>query len=153
MIPMRIILQRVSKAEVLIDDKEKRGIGGGLLMLLGIINEDDERISSYMAGKAANLRIFSDANGNMNLSLLDVCGSVMLVSNFTLYANSRKGRRPSFAEAAPPHKAKPLYEHFRGELMKAGVETLVTGEFGADMKVSLTNDGPVTIILDSAEIM
>ncbi|MCL2055923.1 MAG: D-aminoacyl-tRNA deacylase [Oscillospiraceae bacterium] len=150
---MKIILQRVSSADVLIDGCEKRGIGGGLLVLLGICGGDTEGISSFMAEKTANLRIFDDADENMNLSLLDIGGDALVISNFTLYANSRKGRRPSFIEAARPETALPLYENFARALEFAGVKRVETGEFGAHMDVSLTNDGPVTIILDSEEIM
>lgn len=150
---MRLILQRVSKASVTIDRSEKREIGPGLMVLLGVTGADNEAISTYMAQKMAQLRIFTDENGNMNRSLLDVGGECLIVSNFTLYANSRKGRRPSFAEAAPPDHADPLYRHFVGEVRTAGVETVVTGEFGAKMAVEIHNDGPVTIILDSDEIM
>jgi D-tyrosyl-tRNA(Tyr) deacylase len=150
---MKIVLQRVSRAEVLIEGKERRGIGHGLLLLVGIRPEDDEKAAVFLAEKTANLRIFADENGAMNRSLLEVGGGALVVSNFTLYANARKGRRPSFVGAAAPAHAEPLYRHFVAALGKAGVQEIATGEFGADMQVSLVNDGPVTILLDSEEIM
>ena len=150
---MRIIIQRVKKSEVLIDGSELRTTGGGLLLLVGICQTDDEKTAKFMAEKAANLRIFSDEKGAMNLSLLDVDGEAMVISNFTLYADCRKGRRPYFIEAAPPAYSRPLYEYFVKALKNTGVREIKTGEFGADMQVSLVNDGPVTIMLDSAEIM
>ena len=150
---MKIILQRVTAASVLIDGTQTRQIENGLLILLGIRDGDTQAIASFMADKTANLRIFEDANQNMNLSLLDVGGGAMIVSNFTLYANSRKGRSPSFIEAARPETAEPVYRHFIAALRECGIKRVETGEFGADMAVTLTNDGPVTIILDSDEIM
>jgi D-tyrosyl-tRNA(Tyr) deacylase len=150
---MKIVLQRVSRAEVLIEGRERRGIGHGLLLLVGIRPEDDEKTSTFLAEKTANLRIFEDENGAMNRSLLEVGGGALIVSNFTLYANARKGRRPSFIGAAKPAHAEPLYRHFIAAMANAGVQEIATGEFGADMQVTLTNDGPVTIILDSEEIM
>ncbi|MDL2233309.1 D-tyrosyl-tRNA(Tyr) deacylase [Ruminococcaceae bacterium OttesenSCG-928-L11] len=150
---MRIVLQRVASAGVTIDGGETRSIGKGLLLLVGICPEDNEKTVAFMAEKSANLRIFTDENDAMNLSLLDVGGDAMVISNFTLYANSRKGRRPSFTEAAPPTHAEPLYRTFVEAMRQTGVQSVATGEFGADMQVSLVNDGPVTIILDSDEIM
>jgi D-tyrosyl-tRNA(Tyr) deacylase len=150
---MRIILQRVSRAAVLIERQERREIGKGLLLLVGIRPEDNEKVSTFLAEKTANLRIFEDDNGAMNRSLLDVGGAALVVSNFTLYANARKGRRPSFTGAAAPAHAEPLYRHFVAALGQAGVAEIATGEFGAHMEVSLVNDGPVTILLDSEEIM
>lgn len=150
---MKIILQRVSSASVRINGGECREIGPGLVLLVGIRPEDDEKISTFMAEKTANLRIFEDENEAMNRSLLDVGGGAMVISNFTLYANSRKGRRPSFVGAAPPAHAEPLYRHFIEAVKAAGVGEVATGEFGAHMEVTLTNDGPVTIVLDSDEIM
>jgi D-tyrosyl-tRNA(Tyr) deacylase len=149
---MKIVLQRVSRAAVLIEGEERREIGKGLLLLLGVRPEDDEKASAFLAEKAANLRIFEDENGAMNRSLLDVGGGALVVSNFTLYANARKGRRPSFIGAATPAHAEPLYHHFVEALRSAGVREIATGEFGAHMEVSLVNDGPVTIILDSDQL-
>ena len=151
---MRLILQRVTRAEVVIDGTRTKNTGPGLLILLGIGPEDTERIADFMAEKAAKLRIFDPAeNDGKEQSLLDFGGEAMVISNFTLYASSRKGRRPSYTGAAHPTVAEPLYEYFVEALGKAGVRQIETGAFGADMQVSLTNDGPVTIILDSAEIM
>ena len=151
---MRLILQRVTQAEVVIDGTRTKNTGPGLLILLGIGPEDTERTADFMAEKAANLRIFDPTeNDGKEQSLLDFGGEAMVISNFTLYASSRKGRRPSYTGAAHPTVAEPLYEYFVEALGKAGVRHIETGAFGADMQVTLTNDGPVTIILDSAEIM
>lgn len=152
---MRLILQRVCQADVFIKDDtdQNREIQTGLLILLGITDGDNESICDFMAQKAVNLRIFEDNDGRMNLSLLDVSGGCLVVPNFTLYANSRKGKRPSFTGAAHPSIAEPLYKRFIQSVKSAGITNVATGEFGADMKVNLINDGPVTIILDSAEIM
>ena len=150
---MKIILQRVTSANVVINGTQKREISKGAVLFLGISPTDNESISNFMAEKTANLRIFGDENGDMNLSLLDIGGEVLLISNFTLYANSRKGRRPSFSESARPDQAEPLYQHFAKKLGEAGAKWVEMGEFGADMAVTLTNDGPVTIILESDVIM
>lgn len=150
---MRLVLQRVSQAAVTIEHGERREIGPGLVIFAGICAQDNQKISAYMANKAVNLRIFDDDHGQMNRSLLDIGGSCLLVSQFTLYANSRKGRRPSFVDAAPPDIAEPLYEHLIAAFKQAGVAELKTGEFGAHMDVALVNDGPVTILLDSDDIM
>lgn len=150
---MRLVLQRVTGAGVSIDGFELQTIGAGLVVLVGISGGDNEAISAFMAEKTANLRIFDDGDGNMNLSLLDVGGACLVVSNFTLYARCRKGRRPSFIDAAPPVQSEPLYRHFIRALAAAGVGEIRTGAFGADMRVEISNDGPVTIILESDEIM
>lgn len=150
---MRLILQRVRSACVTINSKEQRQCGAGLVILVGITATDSEAITSFMAEKAVNLRIFDDENGQMNRSLLDVGGECLVVSNFTLYANCRKGRRPSYVEAAPPDVADPLYVYFVDEVRRAGVREVSTGMFGADMLVEIANDGPVTILLDSDQIM
>lgn len=150
---MKIVLQRVTGGGVTIGSRERREIGPGLVMLIGVCPADNENIVKFMAAKAANLRIFGDENGAMNLSLLDTGGAVLAISNFTLYANCRKGRRPSFADAAAPVLAEPLYDLFVRELHALGIRDVKTGEFGADMKVEIMNDGPVAVILDSGEII
>lgn len=150
---MKIVIQRVLEANVVINSFIKREIGSGLLLLVGVSTGDNEKIAAFMAEKTANLRIFGDENGAMNLSLLDIGGEAMSISNFTLCADCKKGRRPSFTGACHPSVAEPLYQCFTEALKTAGVKKVVTGEFGADMKISLINDGPVTIILDSVEIM
>jgi D-tyrosyl-tRNA(Tyr) deacylase len=124
-------------------------IGPGLLVLLGVGRGDTEAEAEWMAGKIANLRIFEDAEGRFNLSLLDVAGAALVVSQFTLYGDARRGRRPSFTEAAPPETAERLIERFCTYLRDAGVERVETGQFQAHMRVELVNDGPVTILLDS----
>ena len=146
---MRAILQRVKQASVTIEGSITAQIGPGLLILLGVSTEDTEKQAEIVAAKAAVLRIFEDENGNMNRSVQDIDGQILLVSNFTLYANCKKGRRPSFIGAARPEQAEKLYEYFRTCLESAGVREVRTGVFGADMKVSLLNDGPVTLLLDS----
>lgn len=150
---MRLILQRVSGAAVTIDKSERRETGPGLVMLAGFTHGDTEAVCDFMANKAVNLRIFEDEDENMNHSLLDTGGGCLIVSNFTLYANSRKGRRPAFVEAAPPALSEPLYERFVRAVRATGVGEIATGVFGAYMEVALVNDGPVTILLDSGELM
>lgn len=150
---MRLVLQRVSSGGVRVEGGEERRIGPGLVVLLGVGTGDNEKTAGYMAEKTVNLRIFEDEAGNMNRSLLEVGGECLVVSNFTLYARCRKGRRPSFTDAAPPQRAEPLCEYFAQALRRAGAGKVVTGEFGAMMLVNIQNDGPVTILLDSAEIM
>lgn len=149
---MRLILQRVSQAAVTIEGADRREIDHGLMILVGFTSGDTPAMCERLAKKSVELRIFEDDAGAMNRSLLDVGGECLIVSQFTLYANSRKGRRPSFIEAALPKEAIPLYERFIDEVKKQGVE-VKTGEFGAEMKVEIINDGPVTILLDSAELM
>lgn len=150
---MRAVLQRVSSASVSVNGAIPLNTGKGFVLLAGFCAGDDEKTVKHMAEKAANLRVFDDENGDLNLSILDVSGECLVVSNFTLYANCRKGRRPSFVAAAPPEVSRPLYESFVEALRHAGISRVVSGEFGADMLVDIQNDGPVTIILDSAEIM
>jgi D-tyrosyl-tRNA(Tyr) deacylase len=150
---MRLVLQRASYAAVSVNGGEPLKTGKGLAILAGFIAGDDDKTAAYMAEKAANLRVFDDENGNLNLSLLDIGGDCLCVSNFTLYADCKKGRRPSFINAAPPQISEPVYEKFVLALRNAGVKNVVTGTFGAEMLVEIQNDGPVTIILDSAEIM
>lgn len=146
---MRAVIQRVSEATVTIDGQIKSSIGTGLMILLGIELADNDDDVAWLCKKIAAMRIFSDEAGLMNLSVQDVGGGLLVVSQFTLYASTKKGNRPSFIRAARPEQAIPLYEKFVAML---GAETgmqVQTGEFGADMKVSLVNDGPVTIIMDS----
>lgn len=146
---MKVVIQRVSKAHVTIDKKIMASISQGLLIFLGIVNDDTIEDISWLANKTANLRIFGDENDVMNKSLLDVNGDAIVVSQFTLHAATKKGNRPSYIKAAKPDVAIPLYESFVKELEIVLGKTVQTGEFGADMKVELINDGPVTIIIDS----
>lgn len=146
---MRIIIQRVSKASVTINQKIKSQIGSGLLVLLGIENSDTKEDIDWLCGKITRLRIFGDENGAMNLSVKEVNGAIIVVSQFTLHASIKKGNRPSFINAAQPEIAVPLYEQFVIQLEKDLGKSIQTGEFGADMKVELINDGPVTISIDS----
>lgn len=146
---MRVVLQRVSEASVTINNEVKSSIGEGLLILLGIENEDSQDDIQWLCGKIARMRIFNDADGVMNESLEQVDGEVLVVSQFTLHASTKKGNRPSYIKAARPDKAIPLYEKFVAALEKELGKPVGTGEFGADMKVSLLNDGPVTILVDS----
>lgn len=150
---MRAVLQRVSSADVTIDKKINGKCGNGFLVLLGVKQGDTEKEADFLANKIANLRVFCDENDKMNLSLLDIDGEALVISNFTLYADCKHGRRPNFLNAEKPDKANMLYEYFCKKLVEQGVKSVETGEFGADMKVSLLNDGPVTIILDTEEIM
>lgn len=144
---MRAVIQRVSEGSVTIDEKIVAQICQGLVVLLGVGNTDSIHDAEELAEKVANLRIFSDPEGKMNLSLLDIKGEAIVVSQFTLLADTRRGRRPSFIDAARPETAIPLYEHFTAHLRKTGVHTQ-TGEFGEDMLVEIKNDGPVTIVLE-----
>ena len=146
---MRIVLQRVSEASVSVDGEVIAEIGRGLLLLVGVADGDDEAVARKMASKCAEMRIFSDAEGRFNLSLLDVGGEALVVSQFTLLADIRRGRRPSFEAAARPERAEPLVKSFVETLKGAGVRTAM-GRFGAKMRVALTNDGPVTIVVDAA---
>ena len=147
---MKSVIQRVSEASVTIDGVVHGEIKKGFLVLLGITHSDTDKDVKWMVDKISGLRIFEDEDGKMNLSLEDVKGELLIVSQFTLYGDAKKGRRPSFIEAARPEKAIPLYEKFI-ELAESKNITVATGEFGADMKVSLLNDGPVTLIIDSPE--
>lgn len=128
-------------------------IGHGILLLLGVCPQDGEKEAAWLADKVVNLRIFTDNEDKMNLSLMDVGGEMLVVSQFTLYGDCKKGRRPSYTDAARPEIADPLYQYFVCCIQDAGVPKVATGQFGADMKVALVNDGPVTLILDTAEIM
>lgn len=144
---MRVVLQRVGKARVTVDERVTGEIGRGLLLLVGFTASDDERSLAWMSDKVLNLRVFADQEGRMNRSVMEVSGEVMVVSQFTLYGDVRKGRRPSFIDAAPPEVAIPLYDRFI-ELLRASGVPVATGEFGAMMDVALLNDGPVTLILE-----
>jgi D-aminoacyl-tRNA deacylase len=145
---MRAVVQRVSRAKVTVEKNVTGEIGAGLMILLGIGKPDNSAVATAMAEKIANLRIFEDSAGKMNLSLLDVQGSALVVSQFTIYGDARGQRRPSFIAAAPPESAKKLYEEFCGELKRLGI-TVGTGVFQAMMSVELVNEGPVTILIDS----
>ncbi|MEJ7862853.1 MAG: D-aminoacyl-tRNA deacylase [Pyrinomonadaceae bacterium] len=145
---MRAVLQRVSRAKVSVDGETVGEISRGILVLLGVAGADIEKDAIYLLEKTLNVRIFEDAAEKMNLSLLDVKGELLVVSQFTLYGDARRGRRPSFIEAAPSEKANSLYELFVSEARKQ-IETVQTGRFKAMMDVELVNDGPVTILLDS----
>lgn len=149
---MKAVIQRVLSSDVKINGKTAGKIGKGFMILLGVMQGDTKADADKLVKKIPNLRIFEDENGKMNLSCLEVGGEMLVVSQFTLCADCSHGRRPSFIKSAPPEQANLLYEYFVEELKKAGVCKVETGEFGADMKVSLINDGPVTIILDSAEL-
>ena len=149
---MKFVIQRVAHADVVVDGNELGRIGKGFMVLIGVSKEDDRAIADKMVDKMIKLRIFEDENGKTNLSLGDVGGELLLISQFTLYANCKKGNRPSFIDAGAPDEANALYEYII-ERCKERVNVVERGEFGADMKVSLLNDGPFTIVLDSSEIM
>jgi D-tyrosyl-tRNA(Tyr) deacylase len=146
---MRIVIQRVSEASVKIEEKIKGKIEKGLLVLVGIELADDNTDADWLIQKICGLRIFNDADGKMNLTIQDVNGQFLVVSQFTLHASTKKGNRPSYIRAARPEHAIPLYEYFIKTLQEISNTNIETGEFGADMKVSLVNDGPVTILMDS----
>jgi D-aminoacyl-tRNA deacylase len=145
---MRAVVQRVSRAKVSVGERVTGKIGPGLLVLLGVSTEDHRSDADYLVDKIINLRIFEDSDGKMNLSLADIDGEMLVVSQFTLYGDTRRGRRPSFISAAGGEKAIPLYDHFVAR-SRDSLRNVETGEFGAMMDVELVNDGPVTIILDS----
>ena len=149
---MRAVLTRVRSASVEIGGEIVGSIGKGFLILLGVGPEDTQETCRFLAEKALGLRVFEDENGKMNLGLGDVGGQVLVVSQFTLYGNCRKGRRPSFTEAAPPEQGNRLYEQFLAECARLGFEPQ-HGQFGADMQVSSVNDGPVTILLDTEQLL
>ena len=146
---MKAILQRVKFAKVEVDGETVGEIGQGFLVLLGVAKEDDKKEAEVLSNKIAGLRVFTDENDKMNLSLDDIGGEVLVISNFTLCADCSHGRRPSFIAAARPEKAEPLYEYFCQLMEKNGIWKVAKGIFGADMAVSLLNDGPVTILLDT----
>jgi len=147
---MRAVIQRVKSASVSVEGEKAASIGRGLVVLLGVGLNDTEQDAAWLADKTANLRIFEDAEGKMNLSALETGGQALVVSQFTLYGDARKGRRPSFTDAAPPDKADDLYRRYVELLEKSGIE-VQTGRFRARMLVTIENDGPVTILLDTAE--
>ena len=149
---MKFVIQRVTHAEVEVEQKIIGSIQNGYLVLIGIAEDDNEEIADKLVKKLLGLRIFADENGKTNLSLKDVNGSLLLVSQFTLYADCRKGNRPSFVNAGNPEKANVLYEYIIGKC-RDEVPDVQTGSFGADMKITLLNDGPFTIILDSKDLM
>jgi D-tyrosyl-tRNA(Tyr) deacylase len=146
---VRAVIQRVSEASVVVEDEKVANIQQGLLVLLGIEIEDTKEDADWLANKISALRILSDSEGKMNNSILDVDGDVIVVSQFTLHAKTKKGNRPSYIKSARPEQAIPLYDQFKKELSEVIGKQVQSGEFGADMKVSLVNDGPVTIIIDS----
>ena len=148
---MRIVLQRVTNASVTIDNQVHSSIEMGLLILLGIEDADENEDADWLVQKVTQMRIFSDLEGKMNLSAQDIEGSFLVVSQFTLFASTKKGNRPSFIQAARPEKAIPLYEYFTEKLHDFSQLEVKTGVFGADMEVALVNDGPVTILIDSKE--
>ena len=148
---MRVVLQRVKHASVHVDGRETGAIGQGFLILLGVSDTDDESIADKMADKICKLRIFEDENGKTNLSLADVGGELLVISQFTLYADCKKGNRPSFVKAGAPDMAERLYEHFM-DRCRNYVDVVEKGQFGADMKVELLNDGPFTLMLESEQL-
>ncbi|WP_284464036.1 D-aminoacyl-tRNA deacylase [Chryseobacterium sp.] len=145
---MKIVIQRVSEASVKVDGKIVGEIGKGLMLLVGIDENDEKADADWLVQKVVNLRIFGDEDDKLNLSVKDISGEILCISQFTLIADYKKGNRPSFIKAAKPDKAIPLFDYFKEEIAKSGLKT-ESGIFGADMKVSLINDGPVTIIMDS----
>lgn len=149
---MKAIIQRVKNSMVSVDDKTVGKIGKGFLILLGVDDDDEEIEADVLSAKISTLRIFTDKNDKMNLSLLDVDGEVLVISNFTLCADCSHGRRPNFMKAARPEKANPLYEYFCKKMLESGIKKVEKGIFGADMQVSLINDGPVTIEVNSKDL-
>ncbi len=149
---MKAIIQRVSRAAVEVEGETVGKIGRGFLVLLGVEQGDDEKEAKTLADKVSGLRVFTDENDKMNLSLADIGGEMLVISNFTLCADCSHGRRPSFIRAARPETAEPLYEFFCNRLMENGVKNVERGIFGADMQVSLVNDGPVTLDIDSKDL-
>ncbi|WP_313093824.1 D-aminoacyl-tRNA deacylase [Chryseobacterium flavum] len=145
---MKVVIQRVSEASVKVDGKIVGEIDKGVMLLIGIDENDEKTDADWLIQKILNLRIFGDEEGKLNLSVRDISGEILCISQFTLIADYKKGNRPSFIKAAKPDKAIPLFEYFKEEMAKSGLKT-ASGIFGADMKVSLINDGPVTIVMDS----
>lgn len=148
---MKFVIQRVSNASVCVDGEKKGEIGKGFMVLIGVSNSDTKEVADKMVKKMTGLRIFEDENGKTNLALADVGGELLLISQFTLYANCKKGNRPSFIEAGAPDHAEALYEYIIVKCREC-VPVVEKGVFGADMKVSLTNDGPFTVVLDSQQL-
>lgn len=150
---MRVILQRVTQGSVTVEGRITGAVDTGFVALVGVTHSDTQAEADLLAKKTANLRVFEDSEGKMNLSALEVGGGVLVVSQFTLYADARKGRRPSFTDAARPEQAAPLVEYFVERLRAEGIQRVEQGVFGAMMQVAIHNDGPVTIILDSRDMM
>jgi D-aminoacyl-tRNA deacylase len=150
-VSMRAVVQRADRAQVTVSEEMVGRIGSGLLVFLGVSKADSEGDAEYLAEKIVGLRIFEDAHEKMNLSVLDICGEVLVVSQFTLYGDVRRGKRPSFHQAAPPERAHELYQYFVNRIRARGLKC-ETGRFQAMMKVSLVNDGPVTMLLDSTQL-
>jgi len=150
---MRVVLQRVSEGSVTVDGEITGAVDSGFVALVGVTHDDTPAQAEMLAKKTAHLRVFPDENGKLNLSALDCDAGVLVVSQFTLYADTRKGRRPSFIDAAPPDVASPLVDHYAKTLRREGVKRVESGIFGAMMQVSICNDGPVTIILDTRDLM
>ncbi|WP_228852458.1 D-aminoacyl-tRNA deacylase [Aegicerativicinus sediminis] len=148
---MKVVIQRVTEAKITIDSIETKEIGPGLVVLLGIVDDDGKEDIEWLINKIVNLRIFNDGDGIMNRSVTDIGGEILLVSQFTLHASTKKGHRPSYIKAAKPDIAVPLYNQFLDELKASFSGNIETGKFGADMQVFLINDGPVTIIIDSKD--
>lgn len=149
---MRLVIQRVSRASVTIRETgSKREIGAGMCILIGITHNDNEQSADWLAEKISGLRIFEDSEGKINLSIRDIDGEVLLVSQFSLYASCAKGRRPGFTDAAKPDEAEKLYNYFVNKVKSLGLKKTACGEFGADMEVEIINDGPLTFIIDSPE--
>ena len=146
---MRIVIQRVTRASVTVDNQLKSSISKGLLILVGVCEEDNDEDMEWLANKVVNMRIFDDENGVMNKSIMDIDGQLMVISQFTLFASCKKGNRPSWFKAAKPSISEPIYERFCNMLSLLAKKPVETGIFGADMKVELINDGPVTICMDS----
>ncbi len=145
---MRFVIQRVERAKVTVEGKVSGEIGNGYVVLVGLLPNDDDKVMDYMLDKLVNLRIYEDENDKLNLSLKDIGGEILIVPNFTLYGDARKGRRPSYAKAAPPDEAEKLFDRFVEKAKETGLN-VQTGIFRTHMKVELVNDGPVTILLDS----
>ena len=148
---MRLLIQRVKRSAVTIEGKDRREIGQGMCVLIGVTHGDTEKDADWLADKMTGLRIFSDDDGKINLSLKDIDGEVLLVSQFSLYASCAKGRRPGFTDAAKPDEAERLYNYFVEKVRGLGLKKAATGEFGADMEVEIINDGPLTFIIDSPQ--
>ena len=146
---MRLLIQRVKRASVTIEGREKHDIGKGMCVFIGVTHGDNEANADWLAEKMAGLRIFEDADGKINLSLQDIGGEVLLVSQFSLYASCSKGRRPGFSDAAKPDEAERLYDYFVSKVKGMGIKKVSCGQFGADMEVEIINDGPLTFIVDS----
>ena len=146
---MRAVIQRVNNSSVSVDGETKGSVGKGYNILLGVMDGDGDQQAELLAGKVAKLRVFEDENGKMNKSILDIGGEILVISQFTLCADIKKGNRPSFTDSAPPAEADRLYKLFCSKLLENGISKVETGVFAADMKVSIENDGPVTIVMDT----